>query len=820
MAKPHLPSLELKGLSRSEIPELQNRYGRNSVKKERQGFWIHLKEVVGEPMFILLLAACIIYLIIGQFREGLMTIVAIILVGGISIYQGVRSSKALAALKDLTEPKVKVIRDGIEIIISSIDLVPGDIAVMEEGEKVPADAIIIQQNDLSINESVITGESLPIDKQNGDTLFQGSVIQSGMCYARVCAIGAQTELGKIGKSVESYLTPKTILQVAIARFVKRLALFGVLAFLIIWIINYIKSGDILTSLLFGLTLTMAAIPEEIPVAFSSFMALGAYRMSRLGIITRQPAVIENLGAVSVICLDKTGTITENKMKVSSLYDHSRKKVVEPQACEVLEYAMLASESSPFDSMEKAILQCYDELVDGNIPSLVCEYPLEEHPPMMTHVYGTPGNYRVAAKGAPERIMEACKLSGDEYQSVRDITDQMASLGQRVIAVAAAEHETGLPSTQFGFKWRFIGLLSLFDPPKKGVDEVFRQINEAGISIKLVTGDHGKTALNIAQQVGIQNSGHFLEGKDVIKMDLFQLGEAARKVTIFARMFPEAKLKLIEALKQNGEIVAMTGDGVNDGPALKASHIGIAMGHRGTQIARLAADLILTDDNLHKISEAIRQGRRIYTNLKKAILYIISIHIPIILTASLPLIFNWKYPNIFTPIHVIFLELIMGPTCSIFFENEPETAGIMSQPPRKRSIGIFAKDEMWQSITMGLVISIGTLTLYYLFSGIHPIEQVRSIVFSNLLISNILLTFTTRSFTETINKTIQYKNNLAAYVILASVSLLTVIHVIPGVRSLFGMATIRFSDFVLCILVSMVSVGWFELYKKFFRQSGD
>lgn len=816
MPKALHPSIESKGLRQSDIPGLQAQYGRNTLKKKQQGFWILIKEIIGEPMFLLLLAACIIYLIIGQFRECLMTVVAIILVGGISIYQGVRSSKALAALKDLTEPKVRVIRDGIEIIIASIDLVPGDIAVMEEGEKVPADAIIIQQNDLSINESVITGESLPVDKRNGDNLFQGSVIQSGMCFARIYAIGAQTELGKIGKSVESYSAPKTILQLSISRFVKRLALFGVLAFLIIWILNYVKSGDLLTSLLFGLTLTMAAIPEEIPVAFSSFMALGAYRMSRLGIITRQPAVIENLGAVSVICLDKTGTITENKMQVSSLYDPVQKKIMKPEACKVLEYAMLASEPTPFDSMEKAILKCYNDCGGNPIPEMIFEYPLEKHPPMMTHVYGLPGNYHVAAKGAPERIMEACKLSGGEFQSVCEMTDQMASLGQRVIAVAAADHASELPSSQFEFNWKFIGLISLYDPPKQGVHEVFKQLNEAGIQIKLVTGDHAKTAMNIAREVGIKNADHFLEGKDVMKMELHQLGEAAKELTIFARMFPEAKLKLIEALKQQGEIVAMTGDGVNDGPALKAAHIGIAMGYQGTQIARLAADLILTDDNLNKITEAIRHGRRIFTNLKKAILYIISIHIPIILTASLPLILNWKFPNIFTPIHVIFLELIMGPTCSIFFENEPEPIGSMSQPPRKRSIGIFEKEEMRQSILMGLIISTGTLSLYYFFSLSHQIEEVRSIVFSNLLLSNILLTFTNRSFTETINKTIRYKNNLAVYVMIASVSLLGIIHAIPAVRSLFRMAPIPYMDFLLCLLTSIVSVGWFEVYKKYFK----
>jgi Ca2+-transporting ATPase len=535
---------------------------------------------------------------------------------------------------------------------------------------------------------------------------------------------------------------------------------------------------------------MAAVPEEIPVAFSSFMALGAYRLSKTGIISRHPVVIENLGAVSVIGLDKTGTITENRMEVRSMYDHSTGKESPPGSSEVLHFAYMASEENPFDEMEKAILKAYWDGSGERMESPSYEYPLEGHPPMMTHVFGGPEKFTAAAKGAPERIMQACRLDDSVQESLKKMIMAKASEGHRIIAVAGCHFQGDLPASQTDFPWEFKGLINLYDPPKKGVREVFEQIQAAGISIKLITGDYAQTAHNIATQVGIETGEKHVDGRTVMSQTMDELRKTVREHVLFARMYPEAKLRVIEALKLNGEIV----------------------GKFGTQIARQASDIILVDDDMRKVTEAIRQGRKIFSNLKKAIRYIISIHIPIILTASLPLLLGWKYPVLFTPIHVIFLELIMGPTCSIFFENEPEVPDLMKKPPRKRDIGLFTRQEMMISILQGLLITAGILTPYHLFSQDHSLEEVRSVVFTTLLISNIFLTFTNRSFSEPLYRSIRYKNNLAPVVLGISILFLLSIHYISNVRILFGMASINGNEILVCLFSSLLSVIWIEGFK--------
>ncbi len=814
------------GLSQDKIPELQKQFGKNVLKSEGSTFKKTLVEVISEPMFILLVVACCIYFILGQPDEGLMMTVAILMVTAISIYQAARSTKALNALKDLTAPNVTVIRSGVEKMIPAAELVPGDLMILEEGERVPADAVIVKQNDLSVNEAVITGESLPVEKNEKPghhVLYHGSLINSGKCYANVTATGRFTVLGKIGKSIEEYSAPKTPLQVSINSFVKRLALFGVIAFIVIWAINYLQTDNFLGSLLLGLTLAMAAIPEEIPVAFSSFMALGAYRMSRLGIISRQPQVIENLGAVSVICLDKTGTITENIMDVKTIYDFHLDRLsdltngVQVENTNLLWHAALASEAEPFDEMEKGIWRAYKKY-DKRLPhdeKMVDEYPLSGNPPMMTHVYSNNGSDKllVVAKGAPEKIAEVCKLSDQSKIKLMSIVKSMAEKGRRVIGVANASHIGNRPESQEGFNWDFDGLISLYDPPKANMREVLTQFKAAGIDVKLVTGDFPETAINIAEQVGMHTGNKYLLGETLIKMSKEELQRKAMEYVIFARMFPEAKRNLMNALKVNGRTIAMTGDGVNDALALKAADVGIAMGKRGTQIAKQAADIILTDDNLAKVAEAIRHGRRIFANLKKAVRYIISIHIPIILTASLPLVFGWKFPNIFTPVHVIFLELIMGPTCSIFFENEPAEANVMSITPRNRASGLFEKNELLISFTQGLIITAGVLGLYYIYMNYgKTLEETRTIVFTTLVLSNIFLTFVNRSFTENISRTSRYKNKLAPLVILISIVFLMAIHLLPMARNIFRLSVIGGKEFLICLATAFISVMWFELCK--------
>lgn len=818
-----------KGLSSEEIPVLQKQFGKNVFYAEPQRQLYHiLADIVKEPMFILLVVAAALYFILGESAEGFMMLGATGLVVAISLYQDVKSSNAIKALQQFTQPQVTVIRDNIQKTIAAEELVPGDIMELEEGMKIPADAITVQQNDFSVNESVITGESLPVDKnesEGSNSLFQGTTINSGKAVAKVTATGNNTVLGKLGKAVGMYQPVKTFLQMQIGKFVRNLALFGLLAFAIIFFVNFSIHKEFATSLLFALTLAMSAIPEEIPVAFSSFMALGAYKMSRLGIISRQSQVVENLGAVTVVCLDKTGTITENKMQVKAVYDFNTGSINETSKnSPVLYHAVLASETDPFDAMEKAIWEAYTQ--NGNSPhtgtAMIQEYPLEGRPPMMTHVYRIDNIVTATAKGAMERIIKVCRLNEADIQKTEAIASSFTSKGYRVIAVASAVHaEEKFPALQDDFKWRFEGLLALYDPPKQNIKETFGKFKDAKIDIKIITGDHPATTLNIASQAGIVHDQKYFTGEDIMKMSDAELSAAVHQVSIFARMFPDAKLKVVQALKTNGEIVAMTGDGVNDGPALKASDIGIAMGKKGTEIAKQAADLVLTDDNLDKIVVAVSEGRKIFSNLKKAVRYIISIHIPIILIASVPLILGWKFPNIFTPVHVIFLEIIMGPTCSIFFEREPVEKNLMLQAPRNRKTGLFSRNELLVSILQGIIIALCTLFLYFYFmyKGSN-IEAVRTVVFTTLILSNMFLTFANRSFSQTIIHTIRYKNNLAPFVIIISAVFIAGLYYLPPVKELFGLGSISVNAFLLCLAVSFAAVMWFEVYKSRLGTKGN
>lgn len=824
---------QFSGLGSKEAARLRLQYGSNIFKSgTHRGIFRIFWDILKEPMFILLMVACFLYFLLGQRDQGLLMLVAMVLVAAISAYQEVKSSRALDALKKYTEPKVKVIRDGCEQVISSEELVPGDIMVLGEGERIPADALILHANDLSVNEAVLTGESIPVRKDettDNNLIFQGTALNSGMCYARVTHTGINTTLGQMGKVIEAIPLSRTLLQMQIDRFVKMMALFGLSAFGMIWLVNYLHTGNITQSLLLGLTLAMSAIPEEVPVAFSSFMALGAYRMARLGIIARQPQTIENLGMVSVICLDKTGTLTENSMQVRLLYDF-RADLQEDlqheqplQHTNVLWWARLACEAAPFDAMEKAIVDAcslHPNAAGYRKLRMVHEYPLEGQPPMMTHVYEDDDRLLVAAKGAPERILRVCKILPGVAEELRKRVSGLASSGYRVLGVCSAQgHEGIYPEQQDHFNWQLEGFVALYDPPKKNVKKVVGQWQQAGIGVKILSGDYVETVQNIAGQAGILQQQQYVTGEQVVTYSPEELKKMVREVNIYARMFPDAKLKVVEALKANGNIVAMTGDGVNDGPALQAAHIGIAMGDKGTDIAREAADLIVSNDDLEKITEAIQHGRTIHSNLKKATRYLISIHIPIILAASLPLLLGWRFPTIFSPIHIIFLELIMGPTCSIFYEREPVEKNIMLWHPRPGGDRLFRGRELPVTLMLGLVTALGLLSVYsYFMQHGYSLEYTRTAVFITLLAANICLTFAGRSFRENFMTTIRYHNSLAPVILFLSVLFMSSLYFIPLFRQLFELTTVRAVHILACLGVAVCSTGWFEVYKFFHGRS--
>lgn len=823
---------KISGLSNEEVTSSRTKNGINSLEhQEKNHFLMSLLEMVKEPMFLLLVTAASIYYISGDYGDGIFMTVAIFLVAAISLFQEARSRNAIDALKKLSQPKSKVIRNDELVEIPSEEIVLGDFIQVEEGTFIPADAIIIQSNDFSVNEAILTGESLSIFKNEtseNKTVFQGTTVATGLAICEVIAIGNQTSLGKIGKSLEEIQEEKTPLQIQINNFVKKMSIIGLLIFGIVWSLNYYHSKSILDSLLKALTIAMSVIPEEIPVAFASFMALGAWRLMKMGIITKQTKTVETLGSATVICADKTGTITENKMSLAQLYVFKTDAIVEtkeklnPEAEEVLSYAMWSSEPIPFDAMEIAIHEAYTKLesVDER-PNfkLVHEYPLGGKPPMMTHVFeDSNGKKIIATKGAPEAIIEVSHLSDSEKQQILLAMEKITNEGYRVLGVGITDFSgTNYPKTQQEFKFTFKGLVAFYDPPKANIQEVFQTFYDAGIQLKIVTGDNAQTTSTIAKQIGFKGADKVLNGDELMAMDEAILKVKVMETAIFTRMFPEAKLKIIQALKDNNQIVAMTGDGVNDGPALKSAHIGIAMGKKGTEIAKQAANLILIDDDFAKMTDAIAMGRKIYLNLKKAIQYIISIHIPIILVVFIPLALGWMYPNIFTPVHIIFLEIIMGPTCSIIYENEPMERNLMLEKPRPLTTTFFNLKEITISIIQGLIITLGLLFMYqYCIQNHFSESYTRTSIFLTLIASNIFLTLQNRSFYYSIFTTIHYKNNLVLIIIGVTLILTSLLLFVPIFSKFFLFEKVNYTQIGFSILVGFVSVIWIEFYKLFKR----
>jgi len=824
----------LKGLSDKEVIQSRKINGSNSLEHENKNhFLFSLIEMVKEPMFLLLLLATSIYFITGDYGDGIFMVVAIVLVSTISLYQESRSRNAIELLKKLSQPKSKVIRNGEVIEIASEEIVLGDFIQIEEGSFAPADAIILQSNDFSVNESILTGESLAVFKDKDSKInqvFQGTIVASGLAICEVIAIGNQTQLGKIGKSLESILEEKTPLQVQISDFVKKMSIVGLVIFAIVWAVNYYNSGIFLDSLLKALTLAMSIIPEEIPVAFTTFMALGAWRLMKMGIIVKQTKTVETLGSATVICTDKTGTITENKMSLAQLYLLSSNKIVSPKdqfdddEKELLTISMWASEPIPFDGMEIALHEGYSKLeIKDERPDfkLVHEYPLGGKPPMMTHIFkNQKGTRIIAAKGAPEALIACSNLSTAEIQQINNAIESMSKQGFRVLGVGLSDFDgNDYPKTQQEFPFKFKGLVAFYDPPKENIKTVFDTFYNAGIQVKIVTGDNATTTSTIAKQVGFRNPENTLNGYELMKMTEDELKIKVMQTTIFTRMFPEAKLKIIKALKANNQIVAMTGDGVNDGPALKSAHIGIAMGKKGTEIAKQAANLILVEDDLAKMTDAIAMGRKIYANLKKAIQYIISIHIPIIMIVFIPLVLGWIYPNIFSPVHIIFLEIIMGPTCSIIYENEPMEPNLMSQKPRPFTTTFFNLKEITISITQGLVITLGLLFVYQYCIRENCTESVtRATIFLTLIASNIFLTLANRSFYYSIFTTLRYKNNLVLIIIGITVLITSLLLLVPVFSRFFMFGTVSTSLIGMSILVGFISVIWVEIFKWYKRRN--
>jgi len=821
-------NFNINGLSDDQVTEARKRFGYNKLIYKNENSLIHsLLMIAKQPMVILLMVTSVIYLLSGDIGDGVFMVLAIVLVSLISLFQDTRSRNALDKLKDFTQPLSKVIRNGGTQEIKSEDLVVGDALLVEEGRSVAADGFIIHSNDFSVNEAILTGESLAVYKDNTKELnliYSGTTDASGLAIATITAIGNETKLGKIGSSLETIKEEKTPLELQINNFVKKMVIVGTIVFLVVWCINYLHSLNVLDSLLKALTLAMSILPEEIPVAFTTFMALGAYRLMKLGIVVKQMKTVETLGSATVICTDKTGTITENKMSLAKLFVLASGKIFPPDDAlnkdgkELIRTAMWASEPIPFDPMEIALHETYAlQTTTDERPNyaLIHEYPLGGKPPMMTHIFENQFHQRiVAAKGAPEAMMTVSKLTPAERHAVDDAIKSLAEDGYRVLGVGEGNLSGNVyPANQQEIGFSFKGLVAFYDPPKKNIEHVLKAFYAAGIDVKIITGDNAGTTTAIANQIGFRGADKSISGEELMKLSGDELKEKISSISIFIRMFPDAKLLIINTLKSNHQVVAMTGDGVNDGPALKAAHIGIAMGKKGTEIAKAAASLILVEDDLSKMVDAIAMGRRIYLNLKKAIQYIISIHIPIILTVLLPLAFGWIYPNIFTPIHIIFLELIMGPTCSIIYENEPMEKNAMTQKPRLLTMNFFTWKELTTSIVQGLVITAGVLFIYqYAVHSDLSESTTRSMVFATLITSNIFLTLVNRSFYYSILTTLKYQNNLVALIIGITILLTALLIYITPLANFFSFNALNLSQLLASSCTGLISVIWMELVK--------
>lgn len=823
----NLPN-QLKGLNESQVLESKKLNGNNQISGINKSTWLTLLlNILKEPMSILLFAISIIYLIVGDYAEFTFMFVAIISVSAISFYQDNRSKKALEELEKLNEPLSTVIRNGKMIQIPTHEIVIGDLCVIEEGKMINADGIIVHSNDFSINESSLTGETFSVFKSvdtEDNNVYSGTLVVSGLAVFKVDKIGNQTRIGKIGKSLHDIQEEKSPLHLQITKFVKGMAIIGIIVFLLVCLYSYWISGNLINSLLNGLTLAMSILPEEIPVAFTTFMALGSWKLMKQGIITKRSSVVETLGSTTLICTDKTGTITENSMHLKYLYDHKSNKLYDENQFtdtalqELIALAMWSSEPIPFDPMEKTIHSVYEksQKIDQRKNfRMIHEYPLEGKPPMMTHLFENElGERIIAAKGAPEAILNVSTLSDNEKDELRSKIKDLAKQGYRLLGVAKSTFEGNhFPVNQQEFKFQFIGFTVFFDPPKKGIENVFKQIYDAGIQVKVITGDNEDTTNAIAKQAGIVNDSTAINGTDIIKLPEEELNSISKSTTLFTRMFPEAKLKMINTFKSSGEVVAMLGDGVNDAPALKAAHIGVAMGNKGTEIAKAAASIVIVNDDLEKLVIGIAAGRRIYTNIKKAVQYIISIHIPIILAVSLPLFLGWIYPNIFTPVHVIFLELIMGPTCSIIYENEPIEKDTMLQKPRNLSDTFLNFKEIFISIIQGIVITLGILFSYqFTVKNGGDENTTRAMVFTTLIFSNILLSLTNRSFKYSIIESLKNKNKLFPIIISATLILLFLILYVPLFANFFKVSKLDSNQLLLSFLIASISVLWFEVYK--------
>ena len=832
---------KIQGLTDGQVNQKLASDGYNELPSSKPKSLIHIAlGVIQEPMFLLLVACGTLYLVLGDVQEGIMLLAFVFVIMGIEFYQEKKTEKALDALKDLASPRALVIRGGVEKRIAGREVVTDDIVILQEGDRVPADAIVLYSVNLSADESLLTGEPVPVRKSEwkegttqarpgGDDIpfvYSGSMIVQGNGIVKVTSTALNTEIGKIGKALNELTDEPTKLKREMGALVKKMTIIGIGLCLIVIAVYALTRGDLLKGFLAGITLAMAMLPEEFPVVLTIFLALGAWRISKKNVLTRKPAAVETLGSTTVLCTDKTGTLTKNKMTVARLFNGKDFMTVHAESTfpeefhEIIEFGILSSQVNPFDPMEKAITVVGEQFLKNTEHlhtdwEMIKEYPLSKELLAMSRVFtnSEAKTRTIAAKGAPEAIFDLCHLPEEQQEELGKAIGVMASSGLRVLGVAKdVEQMSELPEIQHDFNFEFVGLIGLSDPIRENVPQAVAECYKAGIRVIMITGDYPVTAMNIGREIGLKNCDEVITGAQLEVLSEDELAEKIRRVNIFARVVPEQKLKIVNALKLNKEIVAMTGDGVNDAPALKAANIGIAMGEKGTDVAREAASLVLMDDNFASIVGAVRMGRRIFDNLQKALGYIFAIHVPIAGLSLIPVFFA-DLPLILWPVHIVFLELIIDPACSIIFEAEKEEPNVMSRKPKAYDDPFFGSRKILLSCTQGIGILIIVLAVYFfgLNSGYTP-EKIKALAFTTLIASNIAVILSNRSWTRNIFQILATPNKAVKWVVGGAVFFLALILKVPFLLKLFQFDPISLAEILLCVGAGFLSILWFEIYK--------
>jgi len=812
----------------------------------RRSWSLLVWQAAREPMFLLLFAAGLLYLILGELHEGLLMFALVLATLGMTLYEEGKAERALDALRDLSTPRALVVRDGHRLQVDSRQVVVGDLCVIGEGDRVPADGVLVAGQDIQADESLLSGESEPVSKSPGapaatqaakpgmdapSFMFSGTLVVRGHGLLQVAATGVNSAIGGIGQSLAGVAPERSPLQVQMASVITRFGLAGAAVSLLLVVYYMAQGAGLLQALLAGLALALAMLPEEFAVVLALFPTLGASRLARAGVLTRQLSAIETLGATTVLCVDKTGTLTENRMRVAALYAGGAEwqagmlggETLPGTLSALLDSGMLASRADGFEPMDQALHGLAAEFAEAGGEAragwtLAREYGMSAQLRAVAHGWhpGAGARGLVAAKGAPEAIADLCHLAPEAAAPLFSAADAMAARGLRVLAVAQAEHDAPpWPDAVHDFAFVPLGLVGFADPLREGVAGAVAECRAAGMRVMMITGDYPATALNIGRQAGLAAMAP-LSGEQIAAMDDDALAQALRTTDICARVAPEQKLRIVRALQRTGAVVAMTGDGVNDAPALQAAHVGIAMGKRGTDVAREAADLVLTDDHFASIVRAVRLGRHIYANMRKAMVYIVAVHVPTAGLALLPVMLGW--PVVLHPIHIVFLELVIDPACALAFENEPEESDLMRRPPRRRETPLLDRETLLLALAQGLV-ALGMVIAAYAWAlGALPAGQARAFAFAALVAANVGLIFGNRSRTLTLFEALRQSNRVAWAVSGAALCALTAALYVEPLARLFQFAAPAAHHALAAIGLGLAAALPFDLLKLALRHA--